>query len=94
MYFPILSQACVVFRSEIVKWVVFYLCSLPQNMWADGVLVTQAPLVLTTAINTTCPNGVQWVLDILKECAQDGRDMASVYLGLFSILCFMVSSLP
>lgn len=68
-------------------------------MWADGVLVTQAPLVLTTAINTTainttCPNGVQWVLDILKECAQDGRDMASVYLGLISILCFMVSSLP
>ncbi|XP_075882635.1 lysosomal amino acid transporter 1 homolog isoform X2 [Nelusetta ayraudi] len=63
-------------------------------MWADGVLVTQAPLVPTPAINTTCPNGVQWVLDILKECAQDGRDMASVYLGLISILCFMVSSLP
>lgn len=72
----------------------FSLRSLPQNMWASAVLVTQAPLVLTTANNTTCPNGVQWVMDVLKECAQDGRDMASIYLGLLSILCFMVSSLP
>ncbi|XP_053705203.1 lysosomal amino acid transporter 1 homolog [Synchiropus splendidus] len=43
---------------------------------------------------TLCPNGSRWVWDGLGECAVDGRDMASVYLGLFSILCFMVSSLP
>lgn len=41
-----------------------------------------------------CPNGTKWVWDILKECADDARDMASIYLGLVSILCFMVSSLP
>ncbi|MEQ2219283.1 hypothetical protein XENOCAPTIV_015321 [Xenoophorus captivus] len=41
-----------------------------------------------------CPNGSQWVWEGLGECAQDGRDMASVCLGLLSIVCFMVSSLP
>ncbi|XP_015243073.1 lysosomal amino acid transporter 1 homolog [Cyprinodon tularosa] len=41
-----------------------------------------------------CPNGSQWIWEGLGECAQDGRDMASVYLGLLSIVCFMVSSLP
>lgn len=41
-----------------------------------------------------CPNGTKWVWDILKECADDARDMASIYLGLLSILCFMVSSFP
>lgn len=63
-------------------------------MLSNRVLLTQAALQLTTANNTTCPNGVPWVWDILQECAQDGRDLASVYLGLISILCFMVSSLP
>lgn len=63
-------------------------------MWSDGVFLTQVALEVTTGNNTTCPNGVPWVLEVLKECAQDGRDMASVYLGLISILCFMVSSLP
>lgn len=63
-------------------------------MLVDGFPITQDALELTTAINTTCPNGTQWVMNVLQECAQDGRDMASVYLGLFSILCFMVSSLP
>ncbi|XP_061592607.1 lysosomal amino acid transporter 1 homolog [Cololabis saira] len=50
----------------------------------------------TTAGNftTMCPNGSEWVWEGLGECAQDGRDMASIYLGLLSILCFMVSSLP
>uniref|UniRef100_A0A3P8SK40 Lysosomal amino acid transporter 1 homolog n=1 Tax=Amphiprion percula TaxID=161767 RepID=A0A3P8SK40_AMPPE len=41
-----------------------------------------------------CPNGSKWVWEGLGECAQDARDMASIYLGLLSILCFMVSSLP
>ncbi|KAM9750862.1 lysosomal amino acid transporter 1 homolog isoform 1-T2 [Menidia menidia] len=43
---------------------------------------------------TLCPNGSKWVWEGLGECAQDGRDMASIYIGLLSILCFMVSSLP
>ncbi|KAM3872197.1 lysosomal amino acid transporter 1 homolog [Diretmus argenteus] len=41
-----------------------------------------------------CPNGSEWIWDGLGECAQDARDYASVFLGLLSILCFIVSSLP
>ncbi|XP_028850084.1 lysosomal amino acid transporter 1 homolog [Denticeps clupeoides] len=41
-----------------------------------------------------CPNGSEWVWNGLGECAQDARDMASVVLGLLSIVCFMVSSMP
>lgn len=59
-------------------------------------LLTDGALGWPSADNFTslCPNGTKWVWDILKECADDARDMASVYLGLLSILCFMVSSLP
>ncbi|XP_051805235.1 lysosomal amino acid transporter 1 homolog isoform X1 [Acanthochromis polyacanthus] len=59
-----------------------------QNMSTDGVLTTQGNFT------SLCPNGSQWVWKGLGECAQDARDMASIYLGLLSILCFMVSSLP
>ncbi|XP_056130133.1 lysosomal amino acid transporter 1 homolog [Lampris incognitus] len=64
-------------------------------MWRGGVL-THSAAHWTGDINftTICPNGSEWVWHGLRECAQDGRDMASVFLGLFSILCFMVSSLP
>uniref|UniRef100_A0A3Q3WPR7 Uncharacterized protein n=1 Tax=Mola mola TaxID=94237 RepID=A0A3Q3WPR7_MOLML len=63
--------------------------------WADGVL-SRSSFGWTTQGNMTslCPNGSQWVWEGLGECAQDARDMASIYLGLLSILCFMVSSLP
>ncbi|XP_072536922.1 lysosomal amino acid transporter 1 homolog [Salminus brasiliensis] len=44
--------------------------------------------------SSLCPNGTEWVWDGLGECAQDARDMASVILGLLSIVCFMVSSFP
>ncbi|XP_063064769.1 lysosomal amino acid transporter 1 homolog [Engraulis encrasicolus] len=44
--------------------------------------------------SSLCPNGSEWVWNGLGECAQDARDMSSVILGLFSIGCFMVSSLP
>ncbi|XP_068997402.1 lysosomal amino acid transporter 1 homolog [Embiotoca jacksoni] len=64
-------------------------------MRSDEVL-TRNPFGWTTAGNftTLCPNGSKWVWDGLGECAQDARDMASVYLGLLSILCFMISSVP
>ncbi|CAL9702572.1 unnamed protein product [Knipowitschia caucasica] len=59
-------------------------------------LITHVAPVWTTAGNftTLCPNGTKWVWDIIGECADDARDMASIYLGLLSILCFMVSSFP
>ncbi|XP_041112148.1 lysosomal amino acid transporter 1 homolog [Polyodon spathula] len=44
--------------------------------------------------SSLCPNGSVWVWEGLRECAEDSRDMASLILGLLSIVCFMVSSLP
>ncbi|NXD88137.1 LAAT1 protein, partial [Halcyon senegalensis] len=41
-----------------------------------------------------CPNGSRWVMDVFNECAQDGRDIASVILGLVSIACFAAASFP
>ncbi|NXG38606.1 LAAT1 protein, partial [Dromaius novaehollandiae] len=41
-----------------------------------------------------CPNGSQWVQDVFDECARDGRDVASVVLGLVSICCFAAASFP
>ncbi|KFQ31745.1 Lysosomal amino acid transporter 1, partial [Merops nubicus] len=41
-----------------------------------------------------CPNGSLWVMEVFNECAQDGRDLASVTLGLVSILCFAAASFP
>ncbi|XP_011742075.2 lysosomal amino acid transporter 1 homolog isoform X1 [Macaca nemestrina] len=44
---------------------------------------------------SSCPNGsIQWIWDVLGECAQDGWDEASVGLGLISILCFAASTFP
>lgn len=41
-----------------------------------------------------CPNGSAWVWNAFNECATDGRDLASICLGLFSILCFVAASFP
>ncbi|KAJ7411189.1 Lysosomal amino acid transporter 1 like protein [Pitangus sulphuratus] len=41
-----------------------------------------------------CPNGSRWILEVFHECAQDGRDVSSVILGLVSILCFAAASFP
>ncbi|NXX95383.1 LAAT1 protein, partial [Centropus bengalensis] len=41
-----------------------------------------------------CPNGSRWVMDVFNECAQDGRDFASIVLGLVSIFCFAAASFP
>ncbi|KFQ39248.1 Lysosomal amino acid transporter 1, partial [Mesitornis unicolor] len=41
-----------------------------------------------------CPNGSQWVMEVFNECTQDSRDIASVVLGLVSILCFVAASFP
>ncbi|XP_077587629.1 lysosomal amino acid transporter 1 homolog [Stigmatopora nigra] len=64
-------------------------------MLKNGVL-TNVPFGWAAGGNLTtlCPNGSKWVWEGLGECAQDARDMASIYLGLLSILCFMMSSLP
>lgn len=66
---------------------------LQQNIGTDGIL-TRSAFGEATNLTSLCPNGSQWIWEGLGECAQDARDMASIYLGLLSILCFMVSSLP
>ncbi|XP_074416422.1 lysosomal amino acid transporter 1 homolog isoform X3 [Larus michahellis] len=43
---------------------------------------------------SNCPNGSRWVMEVFNECAQDGRDIASVVLGLVSIFCFAAASFP
>ncbi|KAM9344283.1 lysosomal amino acid transporter 1 homolog isoform 1-T2 [Pholidichthys leucotaenia] len=65
-------------------------------MAAAGAVLTHVSSGWTSQGNFTslCPNGTKWVWDGLGECAQDGRDMASIYLGLLSIVCFMVASFP
>ncbi|XP_053546270.1 lysosomal amino acid transporter 1 homolog [Bombina bombina] len=40
------------------------------------------------------PNSSQWIWNVFSECANEGRDVASVVLGLVSILCFVASSFP
>ncbi|KAJ7306608.1 hypothetical protein JRQ81_010003 [Phrynocephalus forsythii] len=49
---------------------------------------------LLTVNASDCPNGSQWVMEVLYECAQDGWDLASVALGFVSILCFAAASFP
>ncbi|XP_061745827.1 lysosomal amino acid transporter 1 homolog isoform X2 [Nerophis ophidion] len=64
-------------------------------MFAHGAFIHRTSgLAAGGNFTTLCPNGSAWVWEGLGECAQDGRDMASIYLGLLSILCFMMSSLP
>ncbi|MEE6482198.1 hypothetical protein FKM82_013180 [Ascaphus truei] len=41
-----------------------------------------------------CPNGSMWIWNVFNECAEDGRDVSSVVLGLFSILCFVAAAFP
>lgn len=65
-----------------------------QNMWTDEVLTRGTFSWTTPNFTSLCPNGSKWVWEGLGECAQDARDMASIYVGLISILCFMMSSLP
>ncbi|XP_076860278.1 lysosomal amino acid transporter 1 homolog isoform X2 [Brachyhypopomus gauderio] len=47
-----------------------------------------------TNMSSLCPNGTKWIWDGLGECAQDARDIASVILGLVSLVCFILSSIP
>ncbi|XP_038670742.1 lysosomal amino acid transporter 1 homolog [Scyliorhinus canicula] len=48
----------------------------------------------TGNFTSECPNGSLFVWNVLEECTEYGRDVASVALGLFSVLCFMVSAFP
>uniref|UniRef100_UPI00398F78F0 lysosomal amino acid transporter 1 homolog isoform X2 n=1 Tax=Pristiophorus japonicus TaxID=55135 RepID=UPI00398F78F0 len=55
---------------------------------------SHAPLYFMGNFTIDCPNGSRVVWNILQVCTEDGRDMASVALGLFSVVCFMVSTFP
>ncbi|NP_001090364.1 uncharacterized protein LOC779275 [Xenopus laevis] len=49
---------------------------------------------LSPANGTYCQDGIQWILNVFGECAVNGRDYASVYLGVISMGCFMVCTFP
>ncbi|XP_072887980.1 lysosomal amino acid transporter 1 homolog [Hemitrygon akajei] len=51
-------------------------------------------LYLGGNFTTECPNGSRYVWDILQVCTEEWRDIASVVLGLFSVICFMFSAFP
>ncbi|XP_043852044.1 lysosomal amino acid transporter 1 homolog isoform X2 [Dromiciops gliroides] len=50
--------------------------------------------VLAAENFSSCPNGSRWIWDVFNECAQDGWDVASVVLGLSSIVCFIAAAFP
>ncbi|XP_051895415.1 lysosomal amino acid transporter 1 homolog [Pristis pectinata] len=53
-----------------------------------------SPQYLDGNFTIDCPNGSRVIWDILQVCTEDPRDIASVALGLFSAICFMLSAFP
>ncbi|XP_075929007.1 lysosomal amino acid transporter 1 homolog isoform X1 [Petromyzon marinus] len=50
---------------------------------------------LAQALKVVCANGsIAWISTVFGECASNGRDVASVALGLLSLLCFLFASVP
>ncbi|XP_061775135.1 lysosomal amino acid transporter 1 homolog [Nerophis ophidion] len=41
-----------------------------------------------------CVNGTPWILYLLEECVDNVWDYSSVVIGLFSMFCFLLSTLP
>nr|XP_057936118.1 lysosomal amino acid transporter 1 homolog [Doryrhamphus excisus] len=41
-----------------------------------------------------CVNGTPWILYLLEECVENVWEYSSVVIGLFSMLCFLLSTLP
>ncbi|XP_010897069.1 lysosomal amino acid transporter 1 homolog isoform X1 [Esox lucius] len=66
------------------------------NMKSDDGVLTRGSFgwSIDGNFSSVCPNGSVWIWEGLGECAQDSRDVASVAVGLLSIVCFMVSSIP
>lgn len=44
--------------------------------------------------SNNCSDGIQWIYKVLNDCVCDGRGIASVFLGLASILIWMLVSVP
>ncbi|XP_020828795.1 lysosomal amino acid transporter 1 homolog isoform X1 [Phascolarctos cinereus] len=63
--------------------------STPTMVWKNF-----GSRVLAAENFSSCPNGSPWIWDVFNECAQDGWDIASVILGLTSILCFIAAAFP
>ncbi|XP_029923776.1 lysosomal amino acid transporter 1 homolog [Myripristis murdjan] len=41
-----------------------------------------------------CINGTPWILYLLEECVDNGWEYCSVVIGLISMFCFLLSTLP
>lgn len=41
-----------------------------------------------------CVNGTPWILYLLEECVDNVWEYCSVVIGLISMICFLLSTLP
>lgn len=41
-----------------------------------------------------CPEGSEWIWNLLEQCVENGWEYASVIFGLVSIVCFLFAALP
>ncbi|XP_029965294.1 lysosomal amino acid transporter 1 homolog [Salarias fasciatus] len=41
-----------------------------------------------------CVNGTAWILNLLEECVDNNWEYCSVVIGLISMFCFLLSTLP
>ncbi|KAL5014902.1 hypothetical protein ScPMuIL_009172 [Solemya velum] len=48
----------------------------------------------TNGTDLACPGGVQWAWNFLHDCVYDSRGIASVVLGLLSIVCWLIVGIP
>ncbi|KAJ7995356.1 hypothetical protein DPEC_G00243720 [Dallia pectoralis] len=52
------------------------------------------PLTLSVMGRLLCANGTPWILYLFEECVENVWEYWSVVIGLVSILCFLLSTLP
>ncbi|CAJ1065738.1 lysosomal amino acid transporter 1 homolog [Xyrichtys novacula] len=59
-----------------------------------GVDTTLINLTLPTVSRPVCVNGTPWILYLLEECVDNMWEYCSVVIGLISMFCFLLSTLP
>lgn len=49
---------------------------------------------VSNVTDTNCSNGIQWIYKVLGDCVWEPKGIASVALGLASMVFWMVVSIP
>ncbi|XP_015216402.1 lysosomal amino acid transporter 1 homolog [Lepisosteus oculatus] len=72
--------------------------NLPEKLTPTMASVRQlekvSPYVIRNGSSGLCVNGTPWVLYLLNECVDNTWEYWSVVIGLVSMLCFLLSTLP